>query len=86
MVASNFLLFMGDDIAKVLSLIFKKSMEESDLPKDWKQAYVVPLFKRGKKGDVTNYRPISLTSQVCKVLKSLIKDAIVLHLEKHTHN
>ena len=46
----------------------------------WKDAGVTPLFKKGKKSEPVNYRPISLTSIVCKVLESLLKDFIVSHL------
>ena len=57
-------------------------MEFGVVPADWKDAGVTPLFKKGKKSEPKNYRPISLTSLVCKILESLIKDSIVCHLSK----
>jgi hypothetical protein len=42
---------------------------------------VVPFFKKGSKAKAGNYRPVSLTSQVCKVFESLLRDAINKHLE-----
>ena len=42
---------------------------------------MTPLYKKSTPG---NYRPVSLTSVVCKILESIIKDAIMDHLEQHT--
>ena len=53
---------------------------EGYVPIDWKQANVTPIFKKGSKSEVGNYRPVSLTSVVCKLMESLIKDAIVKHI------
>ena len=44
-------------------------------------ANVTPIFKKGNKNDAGNYRPVSLTSVPCKVLESIMKDAIVDYLE-----
>ena len=42
------------------------------------------LYNSGKKSDIKNYSPVSLTSQVCKILEGLIKDSIVAHLDKYS--
>ena len=44
---------------------------------------MTPLYKKGNKSTPGNYRPVSLTSVVCNVLESIIKDAIMEHLEQH---
>jgi len=41
---------------------------------------VTPVFKNGKSTDVSNYRPISLTSLCCKLMESILKDDILAHL------
>lgn len=66
-----------------LSLIFSQSLASGLLPKDWKLANVSPIYKKGNKTDPANYRPISLTSVVCKVMETLIKDKMVEHLESN---
>ena len=48
----------------------------------WKQANVVPIFKKGDRASASNYRPISLTPVVGKFLESIIADSIRSHLEK----
>ena len=42
---------------------------------------MTPIYKKGNRGKAANYRPVSLTSQICKVIESIIRDAIVQHLE-----
>src|SRR5665811_1285256 len=71
---------LKNEIAAPLSVLFSASLEFGIVPADWKDAGVTPLFKKGKKSNTENYRPISLTSLVCKILESLIKDSILGHL------
>ena len=65
----------------VFTLIFKKSLQEGVLPKQWKQANVKALFKKGKRTQCKNYRPVSLTSIVCKIFETIIRDHITEFLE-----
>jgi Reverse transcriptase (RNA-dependent DNA polymerase) len=55
-------------------------MEEKRVPSDWKKAIVTPIFKKGKRTEPGNYRPVSLTSVPCKVLEAIIKDNVMSHL------
>ena len=66
-----------------LSILFQKSICEGHVPSDWKIANVSPIFKKGSKFCPGNYRPISLTSIICKVLESIIKDQIMEHLKHY---
>jgi len=58
-----------NEIAYPLLLLFRKSLNESSVPNDWKQTNVTPIFKKSSRSSVENYRPVSLTSQVCKLFK-----------------
>ena len=49
----------------------------------WKDANVSPIFKKGEKSNPGNYRPISLTSIVCKLMESIIRDEIMKHLTEN---
>ena len=73
-----------DALLKPLCIIFNESFRSSAIPTDWKRAHVTPIFKKGSKEDDGNYRPISLTSLVCKLLESIIKNEIQEHLESKT--
>ena len=55
-------------LAKPLKTIFERSFTGSTVPDDWKKAVVVPVFKKGKKDQAQNYRPVSLTCITCKVM------------------
>ena len=50
------------------------------LPEDWKTANAIPIFKKCEISDPGNYQPISLTSTLCKVLESIIRESIVEHM------
>ena len=63
-----------------LAIIYRKTLDEGVCPSEWKCANVTPIHKKGDRTDPSNYRPVSLTSQVCKVLESIIVDKIVDHL------
>jgi len=64
-----------------LTMIFRHSLDEGVVPMDWRTANVSPIFKKGDKTVPGNYRPVSLTSQTCKIFESIIRDDLVFHLE-----
>ena len=61
-----------DLVSGVLMDIFNKSVSTGEVPILWKQANVVPVFKKGDRSENSNYRPISLTSVIGKMLESII--------------
>ena len=69
-----------EHLCKPLCLIYNQSLQLGQLPEDWKLANVTPVFKNGQRNLPNNYRPISLTSQACKVLESIIRDHIITFL------
>ena len=70
-------------LTSILTDLFNKSVETGTIPPDWKEAHVVPIHKKGSRHDPCNYRPISLTSVVCKLLESLIRDKMWQHLDQN---
>ena len=61
------------ELARPIYRIFRKSLDEGKLPSDWRTAVVSPIWKKGSRTLASNYRPISLTSVVCKVLEAIIR-------------
>ena len=72
-----------DPLANALTILFNKSLSSGTVPSDWTKANVTPIFKKGKKGEASNYRPISLTSIPCKILERIIKKHLVNHLDQN---
>ena len=70
----------ADILSKPLTLLFRKSLAEATVPTEWKIAYVSPIFKKGSRTSVNNYRPVSLTSIVCKTMEKLIRENMMTHL------
>nr|XP_047141316.1 uncharacterized protein LOC124816250 [Hydra vulgaris] len=76
----KFLKECSESLSSSLAIIFVKSFITGSIPKLWSCANVVPLFKKGNKLDPTNYRPVSLTSIVGKVMERIIKDHMMVFL------
>ena len=77
---------MAGEIAKTLVVIYQNSLDSGVVPADWKTANVMPLFKKGGRQKVGNYRPVSFTSVVGKMLESIIKEEIARHLDINCPN
>ena len=56
-----------------LAMLFQRSLALGCLPKEWKMANVVGIFKKGSRSLPTNYRPVSLTVTVCKLMEAIIR-------------
>jgi hypothetical protein len=63
-------------LAPSLTILFNRSLCVGEVPDQWKLANVVPIFKKGEKDDVSNYRPVSLLSVTSKVLERCIFNQI----------
>ena len=73
---SRMLIELADLLAGPITLLFNQSFENSTLPREWKQAFISPIFKKGSKSNAENYRPISLTSILCKIMESFIRESV----------
>ena len=68
---------LSDVIAAPLTILFNKSLNEGSLPLDWRIAIVTAIFKKGDRKKASNYRPISLTSQVVKILETIVRSKMI---------
>jgi hypothetical protein len=73
----------AESLGAPLEMIFKKSPDTGLLPTSWKLGKVIPIFKKGSRRLPTNFRPVSLTSVVCKIMEACIRDEILQHLNEN---
>jgi len=69
-------------IAEPLSIMSERSWRTGEVPEDWRKGSVTPIFKKGKKEDPGNYRPVSLTSILGKMMEQLILEVIAKQVEE----
>ncbi|KAL0839920.1 hypothetical protein ABMA28_016536 [Loxostege sticticalis] len=77
----QFFVATATSICKPLHIIYNKCMSEGVFPKVWKLANITPIHKNESKGDVANYRPISILSTLSKLFERLVHNQIypILH-------
>ena len=77
-----FLREIADVFCIPLSFLFNKSLKEG-AHESWLKAIRTAIYKKGARSDPGNYRPISLASVISKVMESLIRDELLIHLVRH---
>ena len=70
----------AESIVDPLLILFKQSLQLGQVPSSWKQGNITPIFKKGKRTQVGNYRPVSLTSVCGKILEYFVRSSIVQHM------
>ncbi|KAK3855374.1 hypothetical protein Pcinc_038223 [Petrolisthes cinctipes] len=73
-----------DVLFKPITDIFLTSLETGSIPSDWRRANITPIHKKNNKMEPLNYRPVSLTSVVSKLLESIIREELVGHLTENS--
>ena len=81
-IAPKLLMETAEQISIPLARVYNLSLKEGVTPFEWK-ANIIPLFKKSSRNKSENYRPVSLTSMICKLLERLIKDHMVDFLVRH---
>ncbi len=71
------------EIMKPLLKIINTSIEKNSIPKNWKTAKIVPVFKSGKKDESNNYRPVSLLPACSKLLEKVVEAQLRKCLDDH---
>ena len=79
-ITTDILKILKDEVCIPIWMIFQRSLNSGDVPKQWRIAKVIALFKKGAKGKPGNYRGVSLTCEVGKMMESILRDMITDHL------
>ena len=75
--------YTSDLINFPLSVLLQKSLNEGMVSPKWLEACITVIHKKGKKNIFENYRPVSITSIICKVMESIIRDKIINQMERN---
>ncbi|KFW84296.1 hypothetical protein N336_05568, partial [Phalacrocorax carbo] len=68
-------------LTEPLSILYQQSWLTGEVPVDWRSGNVTPIYKKGQKEYLGNYRPVSLTSVLGKVVEQIILSAITQHMQ-----
>ena len=74
---------LAKELAPVVTSLFKQSISTGDVPEEWTSAWITPVFKKGSRSDPANYRPVSLTCILCKLMEHVLCTHIRGHLDRH---
>jgi hypothetical protein len=74
-----------DQLAPILTELYQTSLNTGVVPQDWKDAHVVPLFKKDERHLASNYTmiPVSLTSMTCKVMEHIVHSSVMGHFDRN---
>ena len=72
MISIRMLKMSGDAIIEPLFKIFKNYLKCGIFPGDWKKGNIVPIFKKGNKQNIKNYRPVSLPPICSNIFEHII--------------
>ena len=82
-VSARLLKESAESIADTLVHIFNTSLQNGEVPKDWKEALVTPIYKKGDRFQCANYRPVSLTCIASKMLEHIVACHLMRFLSHH---
>ena len=73
----------SDIVSNYLSAIYNDSIQKNNFPSSLKLADVIPVFKKGDKTSMKNYRPISLLPAISKIFEKIMYNQILAHIDKY---
>ena len=73
----------ASELSGAVTYLFQKSLDSGALPDDWISANIAPIYKKGDRHLAENYRPVSLTCVLSKLLEHIICRAMLTHFERN---
>lgn len=72
-----------DVIISPLTYLFNQSYIQGYFPTEFKKASIIPLHKKGDRGEILNYRQVSVLCSLSKVFEKIVADRMISHLERN---
>ena len=82
-IPSSMLKVLSNELCRPLYIIFNSSLLSGNIPKIWKKSIITPIFKKGEPSNSNNYRPISITCVMCRVLERIISKQLIFYLKSN---
>ncbi|KAI5722002.1 hypothetical protein M8J76_002173 [Diaphorina citri] len=82
-ITNELIIYGKESIIPKLTKIFNRILYECEIPKQWKISKIILIFKKGSREDISNYRPISLSSTIYKVFVKIIQQRLRKKIEEH---
>lgn len=76
-------MYGGKAIKEGLMEVIRRVWKEGEMPEDWKESIIVPLYKRGEVEKVGNYRGISLLCTAYKLYAEILRHRLEKEVEEH---
>ena len=74
---------LSKSISRPLCTIFETSIKTASMPNDWKEGKISAIYKKGNKSLASNYRPVSITSILCKCMERIIRNHIIEYMKEN---
>ena len=71
----------GPQVMRVIAMMFNAVLKSGEFPREWKCTHIVPLYKKGGKTDMGNYRPIGVSTTLCRMFSGII----ATRMSSYTH-
>ena len=79
-IPAYFLKEIASSILPILAHLFNLTLSTGSIPSQWKKAIITLIYKKGSHDSPSNYRPISLTFVMCRILENIIANKVMDHL------
>ena len=81
--STDLLINIKNDLSNTLAEIFNLCIDQGYFPDELKVGCITPVYKKGEKTDVSNYRPVCSLSPFSKIFERLIYIRMLSYIEKH---
>ena len=80
-ILNRIMIELKEELAHPLAILYRKSMDEGQIPNEWRLSHVTPIFKSGSRMEPGNYCPVNLTSNPCKGMERIVNGELVTYLD-----
>ena len=82
-IGARLLVELSKSICHPIRTLFETSIKTASIPNDWKEGNISDIYKKGNKSLLCNYRPISITSILCKCMERIIRKHIIEYMKEN---